>query len=413
MLITYIIFYEYTILTVNFISDANLNGYSRHDSFDRYSSFGRTPNAFDIMRRNDFINHLSDRDLDRINNNFDRRSTRNMWNGDHSSNGSSYAALSTILEQNDSQVSASDRLERYRVLDKFMKLTDSILDQKVQSHRSAATWYEATHTWSGVLPRRPLITLESNFATKVFLGGVPWEATDEHLCLTFSRFGRVQIEWPGKDRNAGHARGHLYLNYESQFNVKRLLSACATEMNNEGQQKWYFRFTSPNTRRKMIEVIPWVLCESVYSCNYFRPNNINQFDPTKTVFVGAIHGTLNAEGLAKILNDLFDGVLAVSMDTDRWKYPMGSARVTFSNSTSYNKAIKAAFVQIKTDRINKIIQLDPYLEETNCMNCGEFRGLYFCRDLTCFKYYCCICWRYFHSNKDDHKPIGKRFRQSP
>lgn len=36
-------------------------------------------------------------------------------------------------------------------------------------------------------------------------------------------------------------------------------------------------------------------------------------DPTKTVFVGALHGKLTADGLAKIMNDLFDGVVYAGM----------------------------------------------------------------------------------------------------
>ena len=34
-----------------------------------------------------------------------------------------------------------------------------------------------------------------------------------------------------------------------------------------------------------------------------------QLDPAKTVFVGALHGMLSAEGLASIMNDLFGGVV--------------------------------------------------------------------------------------------------------
>lgn len=34
-----------------------------------------------------------------------------------------------------------------------------------------------------------------------------------------------------------------------------------------------------------------------------------KLDPTKTVFVGALHGKLTAEALANIMNDLFEGVV--------------------------------------------------------------------------------------------------------
>lgn len=53
-----------------------------------------------------------------------------------------------------------------------------------------------------------------------------------------------------------------------------------------------------------VQVIPWALNDS----NYTKSTS-QKLDPSKTVFVGALHGMLNAEGLAKIMNDLFDGVV--------------------------------------------------------------------------------------------------------
>lgn len=53
-----------------------------------------------------------------------------------------------------------------------------------------------------------------------------------------------------------------------------------------------------------MQVIPWILNDS----NYTKSTS-QKLDPSKTVFVGALHGMLNAEGLAKIMNDLFDGVV--------------------------------------------------------------------------------------------------------
>ena len=36
------------------------------------------------------------------------------------------------------------------------------------------------------------------------------------------------------------------------------------------------------------------------------------------------------------------------IDTDKHKYPIGSGRVTFNNVQSYKKAVRAAFIEIKT-----------------------------------------------------------------
>ena len=56
--------------------------------------------------------------------------------------------------------------------------------------------------------------------------------------------------------------------------------------------------------------------------NYVRCPS-QRLDPGKTVFVGALHGMLNAEGLANIMNDLFGGVVYAGIDTDKHKYPIG------------------------------------------------------------------------------------------
>lgn len=53
-----------------------------------------------------------------------------------------------------------------------------------------------------------------------------------------------------------------------------------------------------------MQVIPWVISDS----NYVRCPS-HQLDSAKTVFVGALHGMLTAEGLANIMNDLFGGVV--------------------------------------------------------------------------------------------------------
>ena len=38
------------------------------------------------------------------------------------------------------------------------------------------------------------------------------------------------------------------------------------------------------------------------------------------------------------------------------------------------------------------IQVDPYLEDALCSNCSLRQGPYFCREMSCFKYYCRSCW---------------------
>ena len=88
---------------------------------------------------------------------------------------------------------------------------------------------------------------------------------------------------------------------------------------------------------------------------------------------------LNAEGLARIFDDLFGGVVYAGIDTDKHKYPIGSGRVTFNSNKSYMKAVAAAFVEIKCQKFSKKVQVDPYLEDALCSSCLLKQGPYFCR----------------------------------
>ena len=72
-------------------------------------------------------------------------------------------------------------------------------------------------------------------------------------------------------------------------------------------------------RSKEVQIIPWVIADS----NYVRCPS-QRLEPHNTVFVGALHGMLNAEGLAHIFNDLFGGVVYAGIDTDKHKYPIGN-----------------------------------------------------------------------------------------
>lgn len=80
-------------------------------------------------------------------------------------------------------------------------------------------------------------------------------------------------------------------------------------------------------------MIPWILSDS----NFVKQPS-QRLDPQKTVFVGALHGMLNAEGLAHILNDLFGHVVYAGIDTDKHKYPIGKQSVSIATKLSCRNA---------------------------------------------------------------------------
>ncbi|EFO20716.1 cytoplasmic polyadenylation element binding protein 3 [Loa loa] len=299
----------------------------------------------------------------------------------------------------------------------FKMMTASVVRSQVTE---ASTDFEMRRGkpcyWKGELPPRNYCN--PVFSSKVFIGGVPWDITEPALLDSFSKYGSCRVEWPSKESR--HARinprrakitGYVYMIFENDLAVKKLLQDCSQEFGTAGE--WYFKLTARRASGleiRQVQVIPWVITDASYILNPNIP-----LEPKKTVFVGALHGMITAQVLFSIMRDVYGDVLFVGIDTDRQKYPIGSARVTFSTQSAYFRAIESGYLEIHTSKFTKKVQIDPFLEDAKCSQCECVQGPYFCREKSCFKYFCLQCWEVRHALTGPyggHKPMIRTHRRS-
>lgn len=99
---------------------------------------------------------------------------------------------------------------------------------------------DATSTWSGILPQRSNYNKIVNYSNKVFLGGIPPDVSEHMYYEIFKPFGQIRVEWPGKENQSTKPKGYIYIIFESEKQVKSLLSACSVQEATPTSTRKYF-----------------------------------------------------------------------------------------------------------------------------------------------------------------------------
>lgn len=246
---------------------------------------------------------------------------------------------------------------------------------------------------------------------KVFIGGVPRFATEADIHANFDRFGAFEIQWPklhGSHKEQHRENGFFHIVFHNAKSVCALLDSCSRHTNNNACTDYFIHFETATGSRKTVEVIPWNIGDNNYA---LRPPQ--QLDSKKTIFVGNLHGTMTARYLWRLMEDLFSGAVYAGVDIDKYKYPIGSGRVTFDNSSSFLHAVSTAFVDVRTPRFLKRLQIEPHLQYRFCSLCKTSAGDLFCRNFSCFDYFCQRCWQKIHvGTMASHKAVTRHSKSS-
>lgn len=76
---------------------------------------------------------------------------------------------------------------------------NTAIETAAKKYRCAAQVSEATCCWKGKLPpkqyKTPIV-----YSTKVFVGGLPWDITEEDIVKEFGVFGPCRVEWTNKEK---------------------------------------------------------------------------------------------------------------------------------------------------------------------------------------------------------------------
>ena len=112
----------------------------------------------------------------------------------------------------------SPLIKNYNIVYFALKLVDvTQLSNCLVDNLLADAKPTASCVWSGDLPSSARVS--SPMSTKVFLGGVPWDVTEDLLVAAFLPFGNITVEWPNNSSSAAF-KGYVYIIFEREDQVR-------------------------------------------------------------------------------------------------------------------------------------------------------------------------------------------------
>lgn len=194
--------------------------------------------------------------------------------------------------------------------------------------------------------------LKEDYSRKVFIGGLPVDITEEELKFAFSKFGQLTVDWPGKKSSSSPfpPKGYCYITFQHDEFVNFLLLQCKFL---NGQ--FFYQVSSPLFYNKLVQIRPWLVSDS----HMVVQSNI-PFDSKKTARLLNLPRPIKAKELVEQMQKTITNICYVSIDLEHHsRYPKSCGYVSFSDSSSYVKAVAAKTVTINFEDTEKIIKIFP------------------------------------------------------
>lgn len=121
---------------------------------------------------------------------YQHQSNQHLSNNQSSNSGGQNQRQILGLNQLLQQDCNSNQMKNWQNINISNNTNDSHLDRAARFHRSSAALHDATCTWSGFL--QPRMHKVVNYSPKVFLGGIPWDISEQSLIQIFKPFGPIK-----------------------------------------------------------------------------------------------------------------------------------------------------------------------------------------------------------------------------
>ncbi|KAM7518439.1 hypothetical protein LguiB_017401 [Lonicera macranthoides] len=178
--------------------------------------------------------------------------------------------------------------------------------------------------------------MEDSDQSKLFVGGICWETTDEALKEHFGKYGTVVGSVIAKDRNTGSPRGFAFVSFSDPSAVDEALLDSHNILGRTVDVKKARPRGEQNQNQQ----------QSRYSSRNTRSNGNDHFRRTKKIFVGGLPANLTDQEFRNYFEKFGRITDVVVMQDNMTHRPRGFGFITFDTEDVVENVMQASFHEL-------------------------------------------------------------------